>query len=424
MVGCRVALATALLAASSGCAESPSLRAARSGDVVALRSLLSNGVDADAARALAHATASGLVARAEGREGARTIGELSACAPQLASELTSRSRRVDEPAASAARLLLDAGVIEARRVVVPKGTESSAEWGPVRARILVGAEDGDRRRTAMLDVDEAVRAEALRASIASADSGDVDALLDAARRDPNAMNRRLALEALGALGGERAVLAMRDVWASGSTGDRAAVLDAWASKRALDAGGARELEWALGSPSRAMAIRAASKLANAGNAAAVALLRESMVAGSVGDRALAIELAPLEIPSLAESAEMAFRDSDAHLRRAAAARLLERRGRSTERASLVAELLAAPNAEPEAACTSRAVLARAQAPEVVPVLVRDLAVVDRSARESAAILLATAGQSGLAAALLVDVDPRVRVRVACAILRGAPPVDR
>src|SRR5262249_54158437 len=122
------------------------------------------------------------------------------------------------------------GADEGAREGWVKAEHGSAAWRATAARAVVGEGDGPKRRTLILDGDQDVRIAALRASADVADAEDTSAVLEAARLDPHPLARTVAIRAAGAIGGERVVLALKDVWAGADEGSRHAIADAWATR--------------------------------------------------------------------------------------------------------------------------------------------------------------------------------------------------
>lgn len=422
------------LAATVGCARPASVRAAEAGRLDELRRALSDelrrgALDGDEARAIAHALAAGEIARASPPSGIERLLELRTCARHVEDALAERAAGSDAVALAAAMILLEAGLTEpesvkpyadaARATISP---DLSDELRALETRALVRAADGAVRRARMLDGDQGVRLAAFRAALAAADPSDRDALLEAARLDPHPLARTLAIRAAGALGGAAVVLALRDAWALSDEPGREAIAEAWASPRAIDAGGRAQLLWAVSTQRGAPAIAAARALVRAGGTGvgeAVSALVRAIGSGLSRDRVYAILSAPLGEPSVQTALLEAQRDPDEAVTFAVHSRYVEApRGviGARERSTAVAWLMKHARSTSTRAVLVRGVLARAGVREAVPLLVADLRSREDRVREAAGVGLAELGELPRAALLLADGEPRVRMSVACAIL--------
>lgn len=429
-------LAASLALAAAGCGGSAAIHAAEAGRFADLARLLqadirSGSLDDDDARAIALAVASFEIVRARPPSGSARLLELRTCARHVADGLVERSAGTDPIAPTAAMILLEAGLadIEATkqrsaRLATAADPVLSVSFRAVHARTLVGPGDGPTRRARMLDGDQDVRVAALRASIVTADPGDRDALLDAARLDPFPMARTLAIRAAATIGGETVVLALRDLWALADQPDREAIADAWASPRAIDTGGRKQLLWAISTQRGAPAIAAARTLANAGAAGAadaIGALIRAIDSGPTKDRVYAIQAAPMTDPRVREAVTKAEHDNDEAVALAALTRQVEAAAGvkpPSARAPAVSRLLRIANGSTTAALTAKGALARAGVREVIPILTRDVRSRDDRVREAAGAALVDLGERVHAAPLLADAVPHVRTSIACAILRG------
>ncbi|MCC6553026.1 MAG: hypothetical protein IT372_08395, partial [Polyangiaceae bacterium] len=253
----RTCLAGSLALSAAACGGSAAIRAAEAGRYGELGRLLADDLrrgdlDEDDARDVARAVAEGEIRRAAPPAGADRLRELRPCVRHAEAAFGERAAGSDALAPLAAMILLDANLadVEATRaraalMEAAGPAELAGAHRAVFTRTLMGPEDGPTRRERMLDGDEAVRVAALRAAIIAADPGDRDAVLEAARLDPQPMARTLAIRAAGAIGGEAVVLALRDVWVLADEPSREAIADAWVAPRAVDAGGRSQLLWAI-----------------------------------------------------------------------------------------------------------------------------------------------------------------------------------
>jgi len=427
-----------VLAAAAGCGGSAAIRAAEGGRLGELQRLLAEEIargdlDDDDARDIARAVAEGEVQRARPPEGAARLLGLRICARSVEGPLRERAAGSDAIAPVAALLLLDAGladVEETRRHAAGLTRPSSAAaaavasaWRAVHARTLVGVGDVPARRERMLDGDQEVRVAALRASIEAADPGDREAVLEAARLDPLPLARTLAIRAAAASGGERVVRALRDLWTLADEPAREAIAEAWASPRAVSAGGHQQLLWAISTQRGAPAIAAARALAHAGregSAEALGVLVRAIESGPTRDRVYAIRVIPLGDAAARAAVARATGDPDPSVALAALTRQLDAAPTGSEWVAATKRLLALAEGSTTHALLAKGALARAGVPSIAPILQRDVRSRDSLLRESAGEGLIALGQRVRAAPLLADPDPQVRISVACALLTGRP----
>jgi HEAT repeat protein len=447
--GRRLIFVAALAAAPvvAGCAGGAALEAAERGDFIALRAAIKDeasrgNLSESRARALARAVAAGEVERARGRQGATHVGEFAICAREIDDELDERSDGADEVAPAAAMVRLEARLmsVDSARDRADEGrAKASARhggdvvataWRAVGARALVEPEDASARRKLFEDGDQDVRLAALRAATDAGDPRDADALLEAARVEPFPLARTVAVRAAGAVGGERVVLGLKDLWAMAEEPIRIAIADAWANPRAASSGGTRELAWAAQSDKGAPGIAAAAALVrvHASDAPeAIGVMTRAVESGPSHDRIYAIGVAPLTDQAVRAAVVKAESDRDESVALAAMARLIETppdaggaRSDSTERRGAVKRLLQIANANTTRSLMARGALARAGAREVVPYLQRDVRSMDLRVREAAGTGLAEMGELALAVPLVADPDEHIRTVVSCSIL-SAPP---
>ena len=421
--------------ASGGCVASPAVQAASLGRYEGLRASLqadfvAGKLDLGEAVDFARAVAKGEIARAKGDQGVQRIRELRSCANEIYGALGDRAEVEDAVGAEAAMALVDSGVQSpghyARWAQTPPGGEGAA-FRPLGARSLVSVDDGALRRRLMADPDEEVRRNAMRAALVAADPADTDALLEAARVDPSPAAREQAIRAAGALGGERVVLALKDLWPRADASARGAIVDAWRRERCFSAGGSRELGWVVSAERGPAAITAAAYLTRAGGAGAgeaAGVLERAIKDGPSEDRVRAVEVAPLGIASIREAVRAAEGDPDEAVAAAAMVRRLEASAAngganegSPERAALLAKLLPLAAGTGPGAVSARGGLARARVRPLVGILERDGEAKDPKRRAEAGTGLAVLGEVARAAPFAADPDPSVRTTVACAILR-------
>lgn len=368
--------------------------------------------------------------RASGDEGLRRIHELRICAREIDGALGARAGKQDVVGAAAALALVEAGVVDASRYArwartPPDAGPDESAWRPLGARSLVGGgNDGARRRRLIVDPDEEVRRNALHAALEARDAEDLELVLEAARVDPYPAARAQAIRAAGALGGDRAVMALKDLWARADAPAREAIVDAWATRGSLESGGRRELGWVVDTQRGIPAILAAAALVRAGGAGSVeatGALERALKNGPTADRLRAIELAPFD--ALRDALARTETDPDEEVAVAAMARRLQapaKEGgaaqRSPARDAVVAKLLPIASGNGLGMALARTALAHARVQQIVPTLERDGISPDAKTRSAAGTNLAVLGDFGRAAVVAADLDPEVRSAVSCAIL--------
>jgi hypothetical protein len=422
--------------AMAGCASSPTLRAAEQGRFEGLRDALGaeiarGALHAGEAARFARAVTRGELSRATGEDGVKRVRELKICAREIDGVLDERADKRDAVGAAAALLRVEAGLASAGRHArwahtAPDAGEAS--WRPLGARALVSGDDGPLRRQLIADPDEEVRRNALHAAVSSGDPADAEVILDAARVDPYPAARAEAIRAAGVLGGLRVVTALKDLWPRADTPVREAIVDAWGNPHTFNSGGREELEWVVGTQRGTPAINAAGLLIRTGGPGAgdaEGALERAIQDGPSADRVHAIEVAPYRHPSLREAIVKAEADHDEAVAAAAMARRLQApadvKGAppgSPDREALVAKLLPIATGTGAGAVVARAALSRARVPQVVPILEKNGSAKDAATRIEAGQDLAYAGDLPRAALVAADLDPAVRVPVACAILHA------
>lgn len=427
-------IAGALSLSALGCASSAAVRAAGTGNLGDLRramvdELRTGALDEAEVRAIARAVATGEIKRAAPPSGAARLRELRTCARHLEDALSERASGNDLMAPVAGTILLDAGLVDAgsvKRRAAERSSSGSLElvaaFRALQTQALVAGEDGSLRRKRMLDGDEQVRVAAMRAAIVSVDPSDREVLLEAARLDPQPLARTLAIRAVGALGNEAVVLILKDLWVLADEPLREAIVDAWATRPSLDAGGRTQLLWAISSQRGAPAIAAARALVRTGGAGAsdaTAVLARAIDDGIPRDRVYAILSAPLQDASVRAALVRAQGGPDEAVSFAAFARFAEAPAAAVsarDRSAAVTWLLRLAAGSSPRASPARSSLARARVRAVSALLERDLQSKDDRLREAAGSSLVELGALQRAAMLLADAETRVRLSVACAIL--------
>lgn len=344
--------------------------------------------------------------------------DLAPCARDLSSVLHEVAEGSDEPAAFAALALLDAG-LDAPELDGGAGSEPAASI--VQARRAVGPAAGSRRRALMLHGDADVRRAALGAAEHSGDAADARPLLEVARLDPDLLNRRVALRALGALGGPEVVVGLADLWAVAETEQRLHIIKAWAHPNSFASGGRTQLLRAAEFESGIVAVAAALELTRSDAEAAglaTTLLGGALRGSDVSARLLALYEVPWSNPQLKELVVQAQSSTDASARWVSLFRQVEQ-GSAAEPARQALRALA--NEGGTLGLLARVTLARAGDPSVKPALRADLKAARGRDRMLAALALAELDEWGGAAQALADDSPSVRQTVACQLLAEPRP---
>jgi hypothetical protein len=222
--------------------------------------------------------------------------------------------------------------------------------------------------------------------------------------------------ALGAIGGEAAVLGLADRWPGEGEELQRDIVAAWAMPASFAAGGEAQLVRAAELSSGTAALSAAAILSErrAGPPGlADQILVNAIREGSRDDRRLAIRVAPLSPPVLLAVQE-ASRSAPPVVRVTALARLLNPDAPAPETLASLRQL--AREADSEVAVPARAALAGGRDQSVKPWLEQDLKAPRASRRRLAAFGLIRLGDFANAAYALSDDSPSVRTRVACRIL--------
>ncbi len=410
---------------SAGCARSGVIDAALDGDLATLKREVASAqekgqLEREDVEKLAEAVAGREVRSTEGEPAIDRINRARACVRPLARVLRDRAKKSDDAAAAAALVLADAGMLDRAAALEQHADSLSGPWRAVAARVSSTPEDAARRRPLFADPDERVRRAALQAAVEARDPGDLEALLEAARLDPDPLNRSVATRAVGAVGGERAVLGLKDQWARADQTTKVTIVAAWGMPAAWKTGGERELLWAAERTKNLPALAAAEELMRHGAPSAevgVALLARGIRDGTFAERSVAARVAPLDGPGVLEALEKAAKDKEQDVQVIALARLLDDNGHHQ---SSIAELRKIAKSEGDRARRARAALAAAGDSSVRPYLVKYLASKSPGERKMGAVGLLRLGDYAKAASVLADTNPRIRMEVACTVLARRP----
>lgn len=351
------------------------------------------------------------------REPLSDFPELEPCVRDVRGVLAELARGSGEPAAWASLALLDAGF----DAPDPSAAPSSAPALIVEARRSVGERAGPRRRALMLHGDADVRHAALEAAEHGREQADVGALLEVARLDPDAANRELSLHALGAIGGARVVLGLRDLWAGAAAEQRLGIVAAWSRTATFDAGGERELVRTAELGSGTTAVAAAlelSRQAAGPDGLSQGVLARALRGADRSGRLLALYQAPWADAELRALIVEAQGSADAATRLLSLLRQAEQGPLAT--ASLEALRALAAEQGSAVGLLARATLARAGDSSASAGLLGDLSAPRARDRMLAAFALVTLEQWAPAAHALGDDSPLVRQTVACQMLAQAP----
>lgn len=422
----RFGLFSALVWALTACRPVPVVNSALYGDLATLkRSILEaqkrGSLDSGTVKELALAVAGREVRSARGHDAVPTIRGIRACARPLRPVLADRARHFDELGAEATLILLETGVLSPDALFERFHDAESGAWRAVAARATASSQRAETRRELMRDPDERVRRAALAAAFDAADRADTDDLLEAARLDPDPLSQSLATRAVGAVGGEHAVLALKDLFWHASDEERMAIVDAWAMPGALRAGGGRELYRMVETETGLPALAAAATLLRAdgdSSTRAAEHLARCIESGSTEERRLAIRLAPLKHPELRQAVVRASSSADPEVGVMGLSRLL---GDTSARARAQKELRRIAMSSGEQAVQARAALAVAKDTSIVPKLLEDLRARNPGRRVIAARALVELDRLTDAAPALADDRPEIRAEIACKIVAQAAP---
>lgn len=410
----------------AGCGPKPPVRTALSGNLSELKRDIQDAqragkLDRSRVVELARAVAARELTSARGPDGARSVRSLRSCAQPLRSHIQRRARGDDDVAAELTLILVEQHAAKRTELLHQYARANSGAWRAVAARSADRAIDTDMRKAFFVDPDERVRRAAFGSALEVRDAGELEPLLEAARVDPDPQSQSLAIRAAGAIGGERAVLALKDLWPRAEDATRMAIVDAWTAPASFVAGGERELEVAAESGGGLSAVSAASSLARASGAnsvAANARLRRYISDGSDDEQRLALGLATLN-PETEAAIVKAAHEASPELRVVALTRLLQvdpRRSDALRALREIATQKASSDSELRAQSDAVSALAQSGDDSVKATLVKNLDAPAASARARAARGLINLGDHADAATALADDEPGLRSDIACFVL--------
>jgi hypothetical protein len=380
---------------------------------------LSDGEVVDVARAVAE----GEIERAKDLEGEQLLLVFGSCADEVEGALDARFEKGDDMGAAAASILLSSGTVDVDEYVdFALDGDPRPAYKALGARGLVDEDDFALRRGLFLDLDERVRANALKAAMTAPTVDDFDALVEAARLDPFPAARSAAVRALGRVGGDRATVALKDIWLRSDARLKDSIVDAYVATATFDAGGRDELV-RIAEQGGASSIAAAvvlSRLALGDPAdvkareVALGVLVRSIKLGTREDRTYAMLMAPpvdLVLAAIREAKD----DSDAGVALIALGRLAQV-GDDKERAAAKDKLLEIAKGDDSDKNRAMGELATLEDARVVVLLEKELTAETPFARAYAARHLVNLGEQKKAAKLLGDPEAYVRATVACTVL--------
>ncbi|MBK7579220.1 MAG: hypothetical protein IPI67_03350 [Myxococcales bacterium] len=414
-------IGSALLLA--GCGTAGVVQTALHGDLASLKREVRESREAGR---LNKATVEDLAAAVAGREVRSSTGnaavdrikDVRPCAKPLVSVLEARAGQADDAAAQATWTLFELGRRDGDELVRKHRDASSGAWRALAARASGRKEHGPLRRKYFTDPDERVRRGALAAAIEARSVDDLDPALEAARLDPDLLSKAFATRAVGAIGGQRAVLALVDHWVRADESTRMTIIDAWAMPASYAAGGEHELTSLAENKQGLLALVAADALVRSRGrfvASGVATLLRAVKEGTEAERRLAIQLIPFSDKDAVLAIEKASADSDKEVKVIALARLA---GEGSTKAKALGGLRELAKLDDDLGLQARAALAAAGDTGVKKQLTDLLTAPKARTRTVAARGLLALGDYGNAATALADDDPGVRTAVACAVLAG------
>jgi len=422
----RLAFVLPSLVLLAACGPKPPARTALSGTLAELKRDIQSAqragkLDHDAVVGLAQAVGERELTSAEGSGGAIRVRSLRQCARPLRAAMERRASLGDDVAAELTLILLETQVAAPAPLLNRYARSESGAWRAVAARAADRPIDADMRKAFFVDPDERVRRAAFATALSVHHSGDLEALLDAARVDPDPQTQSLAIRAAGAVGGEHAVLALKDLWARADDTTRIAIVDAWTEQASFVTGGARELALAAESGAGLAAVSASYALARTQGADSVvanARLRRDILGGSDDEKRLALNVAPMNSETEIAIAK-ASKEASPGLRVVALTRLTGVETRRSDALRALRELAnAKASSESELRAQGEALSALANAGDrtVLSTLVKDVHDKELAVRSRAARGLTSLCDYGNAAMALADDDANLRSEVACSVL--------
>lgn len=368
--------------------------------------------------------------------------EARLCAAALDDALADRSERRpgDGAGAQATMARLEEGSLSpraARRLAEARAGEGAPDlWRAVLARTWVERRDGPLRRGAFVDGSPDVRRAAVRAAALAerppADcaitQGEVEALMEVARVDPEPRVRTEAVRALARaplLPDERSAHRLGDLWTSADGPLREDIARVWLTPELAPRGGRRALEVRLADARGedglgvALAVLAVAQTPGREDLRDLVPTARAVVIGAMASaprrsRLRALGALSAKDPDVLVELRKVREDSDPDLRVVALARLLDVQG---EREGALRALEAQAAVKGRGGARARGVLSATGHVAVQAWVEEDLTSPDPSLRLEALQDLVALRRGARGAGLLADDDPSVRLRAACALLR-------
>lgn len=416
-LGPLVLAASAWITACRG--PTGAVRSALEADLPTLRRSIAEeqrtGIDLDRAREIARAVLEREISSARGAQSVSRIAGLRLCAPPLYDALRDRAETTDDVGAEAAMILLEDRQLRSSMLDL-YASSSDGAWRALAARDTEDRGARGQRLAFFTDPDERVRRAALLSAVAAPDERDTESLLEASRVDPDPLARSLAIRALGRIGSERAVVALKDRWERADETLRLAIVDAWGQPQAQEHGGKAQLVRLVETGEGLPALQAAAILLGAKDEVREGASQKLFAAardGALDERRRALSLLPRNAPETLELLRQASDDPDPEVQVIALARRLDVSS-ETEAARNALRKLA--RGRGSAALQARAALAAAGDGTVKELLLEQLRDERASHRKLAALGLLRLGQTNDAAPILADENPSTRTEVACQLL--------
>ncbi len=414
----------------AGCSVSPAVQAAREPNLAKLEKEIERAKKAgeltdSEVEDIAEAIAEGEIERAKGLEGEALMATFSGCAKQVEGALEDRYDKGDDVSAAAATILLSADLVDQDEYVsFAEDNDPRPAFRALGARGLLDEDTFELRRRMFLDQDERVRHSALKAASSKTSAADFDALVEAARLDPLPAARATAVRAIGRIGGERAVIALKDIWLKADGRLKESIVDGFIAPLTFEAGGREQLvkiaeEGGPGSVAASVVLarvvidEAEDKKARE---VARAVLLRTIKLGTREDRTFAMLMAPSDEDVL-EALRAAKDDSDPGIALVALGRLAHE-GKPKEQKEAREKLYTIAKSDDPEANRAMGELAGMQDKRVTPLLEKQLGAKNAFARLYAARQLVVLGEYVKMAKTLADKEISVRAGAACEVLRA------
>ena len=296
----RLLILAAIIALAPSCAPRPWVAVARTGSLTDLQRSVEVASERrqfnDArTRSLAQVILEREIATATDAAAFDRVVGLQACASELYWPLNRRSKGIDDGAAAASLVLLEAGLQDPDERSLSFSHSSSGAWRAVAARSAVAPELRSRVYAALLDPDQRVRSAAIRTIQASPILADGKALTEVARLDPDDSLKVASLLALGDIGDLNSLLSVREFWDEMNQPARMAYLQALYAPASRSRGGARILTRIMESDESLEGVVAASLMCHEpapSSGYAISRLLRAVHQGTTSERLVALASLP------------------------------------------------------------------------------------------------------------------------------------